>query len=145
MRIAYTETDVNLLARLMRAEAEGEGQQGMLDVGNVGVNRVMCNCLDFKGITNIEQMVYQQQGGSYSFEAVTKGYFYQRAREIDKELARKCLEYWRGHPATNSLWFFNPVGNCPPVWWNQTLAGQYKEHCFYQPTQADCPKVYAGK
>lgn len=32
MRIAYTETDVNLLARLMRAEAEGEGQQGMLEM-----------------------------------------------------------------------------------------------------------------
>ncbi|WIY63446.1 cell wall hydrolase [Bacillus arachidis] len=145
MRIAYTESDVDLLARLMRAEAEGEGQQGMLDVGNVGVNRVMCDCLDFKGITNIQQMVYQQQGGNYSFEAVTKGYFYQRARETDKELARKCLEYWRGHPATNSLWFFNPVGNCPPVWWDQTLAGQYKEHCFYKPKSIDCPKVYSGK
>ena len=38
--IAYNEADVKLLARLMRAEAEGEGQQGMLMVGNVGVNRV---------------------------------------------------------------------------------------------------------
>ena len=34
--IAYNEEDVKLLARLMRAEAEGEGQQGMLMVGNVG-------------------------------------------------------------------------------------------------------------
>ena len=46
--IAYNEEDVKLLARLMRAEAEGEGQQGMLMVGNVGVNRVRGNCLDFK-------------------------------------------------------------------------------------------------
>ncbi|WP_144572723.1 cell wall hydrolase [Bacillus paramycoides] len=145
MRIAYKEKHVDLLARLIRAEAEGEGQQGMLDVGNVGVNRVMCNCLDFKGITNIEQMVYQKQGGNYSFEAVTKGYFYQRARESDKELARKSLNYWRGHPATYSLWFFNPKGNCPPVWWNQRLAGQYKEHCFYQPAKTECPGVYNGK
>ncbi len=30
--IAYNEEDVKLLARLMRAEAEGEGQQGMLMV-----------------------------------------------------------------------------------------------------------------
>ncbi|PEE44123.1 hypothetical protein [Bacillus pseudomycoides] len=95
MRIAYTETDVNLLAHLMKAKAER--QQGILDIGNVGVYRAMCDCLDFKGI-----------------------------------------------PATNSLWFFNPVGNCPPVWWNQT-GGQYKEHCFYQPTRTDCPKVYTGK
>jgi len=48
MRIAYTETDVNLLAHLMKEKAVG--QQGILDIGNVGVNRVMCDCLDFKGI-----------------------------------------------------------------------------------------------
>ena len=57
--IAYNEEDVKLLARLMRAEAEGEGQQGMLMVGNVGVNRVRGNCLDFKSIRNLRQMVYQ--------------------------------------------------------------------------------------
>ncbi|MDX5475108.1 MAG: cell wall hydrolase, partial [Bacillaceae bacterium] len=38
--IKHNEEDVKLLARLMRAEAEGEGQLGMLMVGNVGVNRV---------------------------------------------------------------------------------------------------------
>ncbi|GAA3318524.1 hypothetical protein GCM10020331_021680 [Ectobacillus funiculus] len=46
--IPYTEEHVKLLARLMRAEAEGEGKQGMLMVGNVGVNRVLSDCLDFK-------------------------------------------------------------------------------------------------
>ncbi len=74
--IAHNEEDVKLLARLMRAEAEGEGQQGMLMVGNVGVNRVRGNCLDFKNIRNLRQMVYQNPGG---FEATQKGYFYQRA------------------------------------------------------------------
>ena len=58
--IAYNEEDVKLLARLMRAEAEGEGQQGMLMVGNVGVNRVRGNCLDFRKIRNLRQMVYQK-------------------------------------------------------------------------------------
>ncbi len=61
--IAHNEEDVKLLARLMRAEAEGEGQQGMLMVGNVGVNRVRGNCLDFKNIRNLRQMVYQNPGG----------------------------------------------------------------------------------
>ena len=36
-----------MLARLMRAEAEGEGELGMLMVGNVGVNRVRGDCMDF--------------------------------------------------------------------------------------------------
>ncbi|MFT8225127.1 cell wall hydrolase CwlJ, partial [Streptococcus agalactiae] len=86
--IAYNEEDVKLLARLMRAEAEGEGQQGMLMVGNVGVNRVRGNCLDFKKIRNLRQMVYQNPGG---FEATQKGYFYQRAREQDIALARRTI------------------------------------------------------
>ena len=36
--IKYTTKERDLLARLMRAEAVGEGNLGMLMVGNVGVN-----------------------------------------------------------------------------------------------------------
>jgi N-acetylmuramoyl-L-alanine amidase len=50
-------SDIDLLARLLRAEAEGEGTQGMLMVGNVGVNRIRANCSDFKGIRTIPQMI----------------------------------------------------------------------------------------
>ena len=49
--IACNEQEVKLLARLMRAEAESEGDMAMLMVGNVGVNRVRANCLDFRNIT----------------------------------------------------------------------------------------------
>ena len=45
--IKYNESELKLLARLMRAEAEGEGELGMLLVGNVAVNRVRARCLDF--------------------------------------------------------------------------------------------------
>jgi len=75
--IKTTEEDVKMLARLMRAEAEGEGQLGMLMVGNVGVNRVRGECLDFVNIRTVPQMVFQSPGG---FEATQKGYFYQRAQ-----------------------------------------------------------------
>ena len=36
--IEYNSTDLDLMARLMRAEALGEGDLGMLMVGNVIVN-----------------------------------------------------------------------------------------------------------
>ena len=49
--VAYNEAEVKLLARLMRAEAESEGNLGMLMVGNVGINRVRANCLDFTGFS----------------------------------------------------------------------------------------------
>lgn len=75
-----TDADIALLARLLRAEAEGEGTQGMLLVGNVGINRIRANCSDFKNLRTIRQMIFQE----HAFEAVTHGYFYQRARESEK-------------------------------------------------------------
>ena len=61
--INYTAKELDLLARLMRAEAIGEGDYGMLMVGNVGVNRVLTDCLDFKNIRTINDMVFQNPGG----------------------------------------------------------------------------------
>lgn len=136
--IKATDKDVDLLARLMRSEAEGEGQLGMLMVGNVGVNRVLGDCLDFTKIRNIQDMVYQRPGG---FEATTKSYFYQRAREVDKKLARRAIAGEKFNPATRSLWFFEPSGACPPQWYNQPNTGRYKAHCFFAPTVEDCPRV----
>ena len=48
MLVNYNTKELDLMARLMRAEALGEGNLGMLMVGNVGVNRVLANCLTFK-------------------------------------------------------------------------------------------------
>jgi len=131
--------DIRTLARLMRAEAEGEGDLGMLMVGNVGVNRVRANCLDFKNIRSIPDMVFQRPGG---FEATIKGYFYQHARESEIRLAKKMINGEKHHPATNSLWFYRPTGGCPATWYNQRNTGRHKAHCFFSPTNADCPAVY---
>ncbi len=95
-RVAYRNADINLMARMMRAEADGEGKQGMLYVGNVIVNHAVANCTDFNDLRTIEQVIFHVQGGNYSFEAVQKGnMFYQRAKESERRLARKNLEYWR--------------------------------------------------
>ncbi len=131
--------DVKVLARLMRAEAEEDGESGMLMVGNVGVNRILGNCLDFKNIRNVNDMVYQSPGG---FEAPQKGYFYQRARDRDIRLAQRAIGGERTWPASNALWFFRPVGACPAQWYNQKNTGRYKAHCFFTPTAGDCPAVY---
>lgn len=137
--IKAKEADVKLLARLLRAEAEGEGELGMLLVGNVGVNRILGNCLDFRNIRSIPDMVYQQPGG---YEAIQKSYFYQKARESEIRLARRVINGERKHPASNALWFFKPAGGCPGTWYNQSNTGRYKAHCFFAPTPANCPRVY---
>jgi len=138
--VKATDKDISLLARLLRAEAEGEGNLGMLLVGNVGVNRIRSNCLDFKGLRSVPQMVFQSPGG---FEATQKGYFYQRARESERRLARRAINGERFHPGTNSLWYFRPAAeSCPSQWYGQWNTGRYKAHCFFSPTQTDCPNVF---
>lgn len=132
------ESDIDLLARLLRAEAEGEGILGMLLVGNVAINRVRADCSDFVAIRSIPDAIFQHR----AFEAVTHGYFYQRARESEKQLARRVVNgewFW---PAKYSLWYFRPPGDCPPTWYGQPLVARYKLHCFYEPTGEECEAVY---
>jgi N-acetylmuramoyl-L-alanine amidase len=132
--VQANQKQVELLARLMRAEAEGDGDLGMLLVGNVGVNRVLADCLDFGDIRNLEQMVFQRPGG---FEATTKGYF----RDRDIRLARRVIAGERFTPGERSLWFFMPTGDCPAQWYVQWNTGRFKSHCFFSPTVSDCPQV----
>lgn len=142
-RVQYTSSDVNLVARMMRAEAEGEGRLGMLMVGNVIVNRLKANCLDFRGLRTIRQVIFQVQGGNYSFEAVQKGnVFYNPARSAERRLAKLTLDYWREHPSKYALWYFNPYAPCPPTWYNQPFTGQYKQHCYYEPQANTCEGAY---
>ena len=144
-RVSYRSADINLMARMMQAEAEGDGRLGMLYVGNVIVNRLAANCIDFKNLRTVSQVIYQVQGGNYSFEAVQKGnVFYQRARGVEKRLAKQNLDYWRQHPAKFALWFFNPHAPCPPTWYGQPASGQFKNHCYYEPKPDTCASVYRG-
>lgn len=138
MVVKATDSDIALLARLLRAEGEGEGQQGMLMIGNVGINRIRANCSDFVGLRTIPQMIYQP----HAFEATTKGYFYQRARESEKRLARRSVRGERLWPSKFSLWYFRPEGDCPPTWYDQPLVGRFKLHCFYEPTGEECEAIY---
>jgi len=142
-RVPHTNKDIDLIARMMRAEAVGEGQLGMLMVGNVIVNRAKVDCLDFKDVRTIRDVVFQVQGGNYSFEAVQKGtLFYDPAREVERKLARKVVKFWRQQPSMYALWYFNPYAACPPTWYGQPFAGQFKQHCYYEPVANTCDSAY---
>ena len=138
--ISYNEKEIDLLARLMRAEAVGEGDLGMLMVGNVIVNRALANCLDFKNIKTVSDVVYQNPGG---FSGIYSPLFQPAATDKELELARRVLKGEYYYPATNALWFYAPKAgeNCVSVWYNQRLAGRYKNHCFYEPYPGVCPEL----
>lgn len=139
--IKHTSKERDLLARLMRAEALGEGDLGMLMVGNVGVNRTLANCLTFKDIRTITDMIYQNPGG---FAGKDSPLFFSNPTTSQRNLADRVLNGEYYHPATNALWFYAPAkgATCTSTWWDQDLAGKYKNHCFYKPNSGICKEIH---
>ncbi len=141
MVVSHTSKELDLTARLMRAEAVGEGDLGMLMVGNVIANRALADCLVFKDITNVTKVIYQNPGG---FSGVNSNLFTPAATTLEKELAARVLKGEYYYPATHALWFYSPAQNaqCVSTWYNQRLAGRYKNHCFYEPDPGVCPQIH---
>ena len=139
--IKYTSKEKDLLARLMRAEALGEGNLGMLMVGNVILNRALASCLTFKDIRTISDVVYQNPGG---FSGTNSSLFFSNPTTKERELADRILNGEYYYPATNALWFYAPSKNkgCKSTWYTQPLAGSYKGHCFYNPQKGQCSEIY---
>ena len=141
MVVKYNQKELELLARLMRAEALGEGNLGTLMVGNVGINRVIANCLTFKDITTIYDMIFQSPGG---FSGTKSNLFYGNPTEKEKSLAMRVIRGEYYYPATNALWFYAPSSgsSCSSSWWDQEFAGRYKNHCFYKPDPGVCEELH---
>lgn len=139
--VAHTAKDIDLLARLMRAEAVGEGDLGMMMVGNVGLNRIISNCLDFLNIRTIQEMIYQNPGG---FSGRNSPLFFGSSTTLEKGLAERAIRGENYYPATHALWFYAPKPGelCRALWFNQVNAGRYKNHCFYRPDPGRCPRIY---
>ena len=142
MLLKYTSKELDLCARLMRAEALGDGELAMLMVGNVIVNRAIANCLDFKNIRSITDVVYQKPGG---FVGTNSNLFNSgKATSKEKSLAERVLKGEYYYPATNALWFYAPTKNenCKSTWFKQRNTGRYKTHCFYAPDEGVCNELY---
>ena len=136
-----SDKEEELLARIMRAEAIGEGNLGMLMVGNVVANRALANCLTFKNTRTITEVVYQSPGG---FSSINSPIFYSNPTTLEKDLAKRIIKGEYYYPATNALWFYAPKtdASCQNTWWDQSLSGKYKSHCFYNPAPGVCRELH---
>lgn len=135
--LKYTTKELDLMARLMRAEALSDGDLAMLMVGNVIVNRALVSCDIFRNITTITQVINQNPGG---FVATSSSLFYGGATTKEKNLAKRCLRGEYFFPATHALWF-NARKTCSSTWYNMPLSGRYKSHCFYNPKRGMCNEI----
>lgn len=140
MIIKYNTKEKELLARIMRAEAIGEGDLGMLMVGNVVVNRVLADCLTFRNINTLTDAIYQQN----QFSGINNPLFFSNPTSKELQLTERILKGEYYHPATNSLWFYAPRSNasCQSTWYDQKLSGRYKSHCFYIPEPSVCKEIH---
>lgn len=129
-RCKYKPNEVDLLARIMRSEALGEGPFGMLLVGNVVLNRVVANCDVFKNTRTITDVIYQKN----AFEGVGTPLFQGGANGKERELAQRNINGYRAEPANIALWYRNPGANVPCIpFWYGNFSGRFKLHCFYNP------------
>lgn len=131
-RCKYVTKDIDLLGRLMRSEATGEGSFGMLLVGNVVINRVVANCDVFRNTRTIREVIYQKN----AFEGVGAPLFVGSATGKERELALKNIQGYRAEPANRALWYRNPGATtpCQPFWYGD-FSGRFKLHCFYNPEE----------
>ena len=135
-RIPYNSKEIELLARIMRAEAIGEGVFGMKLVGNVVVNRVVATCKPFKNKNTVNEIIFQKN----AFEATTSPLFTGRPNEQLKKIAKECITFWRAEPAYSALYFYAPGKNnkCKSYFWGN-YTGKFKNHCFYEAeNNGDC-------
>ena len=109
MIINYTDRELDMLARIMRAEALNEGDLGMMMVGNVVINRAVADCLTFKNITTISEAIYQPN----QFVGTNSSLFNASATNTEKQLAKRVLNGEFYHPATHALWFKAEKDTCP--------------------------------
>lgn len=137
MKVKYNTKELDLMARLMRAEALGEGNLGMLMVGNIIVNRVVTECDIFGTSRTIYDVIYQNPGG---FSGVNSSLFQSSSTDLEKRLAKRCINGELFHPASYSLWFYAPKkgSNCKNTFYSQPLVGRYKSHCFYKSKDDNC-------
>lgn len=138
--IKHTSKERDLLSRLMRAEAVGEGNLGMLMVGNVVINRGISDCLTFKNVNTISDVIYQEN----QFSGTDSPLFFSNPTTKERQLADRVIRGEYFHPATNSLWFYAPSegASCQSTWYEQDLAGRFKSHCFYRPDPGICKQIH---
>ncbi len=139
-------TDLELLARLIRCEAGGEGDNGMKAVACVVMNRVQTPYGEYARVGQGSIRAIILQPGQFVCASETEGGRYNPqniynmgAEEIHWEIAQWAIAGNRIFNLGEALWFFNPFS--PTCRQNfPSNVGEFVtrvgDHCFYNPTPA---------
>ncbi|MGE5554567.1 MAG: cell wall hydrolase [Betaproteobacteria bacterium] len=124
-RYARAEPDaaanVDLIARLIAAEAQGEPYEGMVGVGAVVMNRT--NNPNFPG--TVPGVIYEP----YAFESVSIGLIWQRTPTwTERRAAIEAVSGW--DPTYGSIFFWNPAKPVSGWIWSRPIVRQIGSHVF---------------
>jgi len=139
-------TDYELLARLIKCEAGGEGDDGMKAVASVVMNRVNIPYGEYQRVDQGDIRKVMEQPYQFTcFETTVGGeYNPQNIYNVQPEQIHYDIAEWAlagGHLGAilDALWYFNPYNpNCPPYFpenGSGVITNRINEHCFYVPTQ----------
>ena len=115
-----TENNVNLLARLISAEARGEPYVGQVAVGAVVLNRV-----EHPSFPNTIPGVIYQSG---AFSCIADGQFDQPVSESAYRAADDALNGW--DPTGGAIYYFNPSTATSAWIWSRPLILTIGKHRF---------------
>jgi N-acetylmuramoyl-L-alanine amidase len=113
--------DIDLLARLITAEAGNEPFKGQVAVGSVIMNRLS----DAKFPETIAGNIFKP----HQFESVSNGLIWQQPTENSYKAAKAALKGW--DPTYGSKYFFNPAKINGPSWvWTRNIKERIGHHVF---------------
>lgn len=112
---------LELLARVIAAEAQGEPFEGQVAVGAVILNRVN----DPRFPNTLSGVIYQP----HAFESVTNGLIWRRTPTDEAyRAARAALNGW--DPTYGAVFFWNPSKPVSPWIWTRQIIARIGNHVF---------------
>lgn len=112
--------ELNLLARIISAEARGEPYTGQVAVGAVVLNRVKHPSFP----NTIAGVVYQKG----AFTAIVDGQFNEPVAESAYKAARDAMNGW--DPTGGAIYYYNPAKTTSDWIWSRTVVTVIGKHRF---------------
>lgn len=121
--IPYTASDLDLLARLVTAEAESEPYNAKVAVAAVVINRVK----DSRFPNTLSGVIYEKSGGYYQFTPVVNGWINKPASADAKKAAYDALH--GVDPSKGAMFYFDD--SATNKWlWSKPLAARIGKMVF---------------
>lgn len=132
-----------LLARIIKCEAGGEGDDGMRAVATVVMNRTNAQTGEYQrvGMGNLRNIIFQARQFDCAMTTIggktnPQNLYNMSPEPIHYEIADWAIGGGRLGIVGDCMWFYNPYGTCKNAFPGQsgTFHTRINDHCFYRPT-----------